>query len=430
MPNYHARSRIRTIATLWILVLASGCSQEEPQEAESIAPVQTAPVQRASIQRVIRVRGILHARDQATVTPKISAPIRELYVNRGDHVRKGQLLALLESRDLAAAAVESKALYDQAEASYRNTTAASLPEEMAKAQAEVQSAKEALGATQKLYESRKELLQQGALARRSLDEANVAYVQARNQYDMAVRHLEVLEKIGKEAETQQSQAQLDAARGRHQAAQAQLEYSKITSPIAGVIAERPLYAGEMAGAGVPMLTVMDISRIVARANVPSEQLPFIKVGDPASITAADGSTEVRGKVIVVSPALDVNSTTAEVWVETPNPGERLRPGLSVQVSIVAETVQDALVIPLAAILPLHEGSVAVMVVGSDSLAHERQIEIGIREADKVQVLQGLEPGEQVIVVGGLGLEDKAKVRIEKAGADTDNNTDGKADKHD
>jgi multidrug efflux pump subunit AcrA (membrane-fusion protein) len=383
--------------------------------------VQTVPAQRAAMQRIIKARGILHAFDQAGLMPKLSAPVHEFYVNRGDHVRKGQLLALLENRDLAAAAIESKALYDQAEAGYRNTTAASIPDEIAKAQAEVRSAKEALDAAQKLYESRKELLRQGALARRTLDEANVSYVQARTQHEIAERHLDSLLKVGKETEIKQAQAQLDAAKGRHQGAETQLEYSRITSPINGIVAERPLYAGEMANAGSPLLTIMDISRVVARANVPSEQLQFLKAGNTATITTLDSSGVLHGKVLVVSPALEANSTTAEVWVEAPNPGERFRPGSSVQVSILAETVQDALVIPTAAILPSKEGSTTIMVVGADSLAHERQIETGIRDILNVQVTKGLEPGEQVIVVGGLGLSEKAKVRIEK--------TEEKTDKH-
>jgi HlyD family secretion protein len=419
MTNYHSHSRIKVAAALWILCFAAACSQKESQESEPVAPVQTALVQRASMQRIIKAWGILHAVDQASVMPKLSAPVHEFYVNRGDHVRKGQLLALLENRDLAAAALESKALYDQAEAGYRNTMTASLPEEIARAQAEVQSAKEALDAAQKLYESRKELLQQGALARRSLDEANVSYVQARNQYEIAERHLDSLMKVGNETGIKQAKAQLDAAKGRHQGVETQLEYSRITSPINGIIAERPLYAGEMANAGSPLLTIIDISRVVARANVPSEQLRFLKVGDPAMIVTADSSGELRGKVTVVSPALEANSTTAEVWVEAPNPEEHFRPGSSVQVSIIAETVRDAMVIPTAAILPSKEGSATVMVVDSDSLARERQIETGIRDIDRVQVIKGLEPGEQVIVVGGLGLSDKARVRIEKTGEKTD-----------
>jgi multidrug efflux pump subunit AcrA (membrane-fusion protein) len=355
----------------------------------------------------------LHPYDQAGVMPKISAPVQIFYVSRGDHVRRGQLLAVLENRDLTAAAVENRGLYEQAEATYRSTTAASLPEEIAKAQLEVQSSKEALAAAQKLFESRKELLQQGALARRLVDEASVAYVQARSQYDIAVKHLDALQQIGKEAQIKEAQGQLDAARGRYQGAEAQLAYSEIRSPIDGVITDRPTYAGEMVGAGTPLLTVMDISRVVARANVPVEQLSFVKVGNPATITSPDSSLELSGKVTVVSPALDPNSTTAEVWVQALNPGERCKPGLTVRVSILAETIDNAVAIPPAAILPSQEGSSVAFVVGPDSLAHERRIEIGIREADKVQVLKGLEPGEQVVTVGGLGLQDKTQVRIEK-----------------
>jgi multidrug efflux pump subunit AcrA (membrane-fusion protein) len=362
------------------------------------------------------------------VTPKISAPINEFHVNRGDHVTKGQLIAVLESRDLAAAVVEAKGMYEQAQASYRSTTAATLPDEIAKAQADVKSAKQALDAAQKMYESRKELRQQGALAQRLVDEANVAYVLANSQYDVALRHLTALEEVGKDAETRQAQAQVDSAKGHYDGAEAQLGYSKIYSPITGVITDRPLYAGEMANAGAPLLTVMDLSRVVVRANISSEQLPFLKVGDPATVATLDGSEELHGKVTVVSPALDPNSTTAEVRIEVANPGERLRPGVAIEVSILAETVKDAIVIPLAAVLPSAEGENIALVVGSDSLAHERKIETGIRETDKVQVLKGLEPGEQVIVVGGLGLEDKAKVRVEKAEVKSDKKSDEKTDK--
>jgi len=434
MFNYHAQTRVRTAAALWILLLAAGCSTNAPQAPEAVAPVEVAPVQSAEIQHIINGRGVLYAIDQATVLPKINAPVREFYVNRGAHVRKGQLLAELENRDLVAAVAESKSLLDQAEAAYSGVVSATLPDEITKAQTDVRAAKEALDAAQKLLEGRKALLEQGALPRRQVDEANVAFAQARSQHEVALKHLNALEQFGKEAETKQAQAQVEAAKARNQAAQVQLEYSRILSPIDGVIAERPLYAGEMASADKPLLTVMDVSRVVARANIPATQLQHLKVGDPATITSSDASAELRGKVTVVSPALDASSTTAEVWVEAPNPGERCKPGASVQVSILAATVQNAVVIPLAAIMPAKEGAEIVMVVGADSLAHERVIETGIREGDKVQVLKGLNAGERVIVVGGLGLEDKAKVRVEKPGekADekSDKKTDEKTDQHD
>jgi HlyD family secretion protein len=415
MNNHNSHSNVKISALLWIVFIASACGHKEEPAAESAAPVRTATVERTSIRRLITARAILYPSDQAVVMPKLSAMVKEFYVNKGDHVRKGQLLAQLENSDLAASAVEAKSMVDEAEASYQNTTAATLPEEISKAHLEVQSAKEALDAAQKLYESRRQLLEEGALPRRQVDEANVAFVQARNQYEAAAKHLEALEKVGREAGARQAKAQLEAAKGRYMNAQAQLEYARITSPLTGVVTDRPMYAGEMASPSTPLLTVMDISHLIARANVPASQLKFLKVGDEATILAADSSTELHGKVTVISSALDQNSTTAEVWVKAVNPGESLKPGTAVEVSIVSEVVPDALVIPPAAILPTDEGSPKVLVVGTDSLAHARTVEIGIREPDKVQVLKGLEQGESVIVIGGVGLEDKSKVRIEKAG---------------
>jgi multidrug efflux pump subunit AcrA (membrane-fusion protein) len=407
-----------TIATVKFLLpvclLAwAGCSKKEEKEAEPIVPVEVTAVRQDSIQRIVTSDAVLYPLNQASVTPKVTAPVKKFYVNRGDHVHEGQLLAVLENRDLSAAALESKGLYEQAAANYRATSTASLPEQVTTAQSNLRAAKEALDAAKKLVDSREKLFQEGALARRQVDEAQVAYAQARSQYETANQHLDALQSVGKQEQTKSAKAQADAAEAHFQGAQAQLGYSEIHSPITGVITERAVWEGEMASAGTPLLTVMDVSRVVARANVPQDQAGYLKVGDDATITPAGGSEGIPGKVVVVSPAVDANSTTLQVWVQAANPEERLRPGSSVRVSIVAASLKNAVVAPPAALLSNAEGETTVMVVGPDSVAHEKRVEIGIREPDKVQILSGVSPGDQVITVGGVGLEDKAKVRVEK-----------------
>jgi RND family efflux transporter MFP subunit len=125
--------------------------------------------------------------------------------------------------------------------------------------------------------------------------------------------------------------------------------------------------------------------------------------------------EVAGKVTIVSPAVDPQGTTLEVWVQAENPGEKLRPGGTVHVTIQAEAVRNAVVVPPAALLPSTEGGTSVFVVGPDMLAHEHQVQAGIRTPDKVQILSGVDPGARVVTAGGLGLQDGAKVKL--AGAD-------------
>jgi HlyD family secretion protein len=400
---------------LGLLLALGGCSKPEEKETAAVVPVQVVQAVREPIQRVITADGLLRALDQSAITPKISAPVSEFRVNRGDHVQKGQVLATLESRDLAAAVADAKGAYDQADAGYRNVSSASVPDEIAKSQAEAQSAKQAMDAAQRVLESRQKLFADGALARRQVDEANVAYIQAKGQYDTAQKHMESVEGVSRLEDVRAAGGQLASAKAKYEAAQAQLSYAEIRSPIAGVVADRPAFPGEMAGAGTPLLTVMDISSVIARVNIPQAEAAHVKVGQPAKIVSADSSAEADGRVTVVSPALDPQSTTVEIWVQAANPGEKLRPGGAVRVSIMTDTVKDAVVVPRESLLPSAEGGTAVMLVGADSVAHEKKVEVGIRNAGKVQILEGVAPGDKVVTVGGVGMQDGAKVSIEEAG---------------
>ncbi len=177
-----------------------------------------------------------------------------------------------------------------------------------------------------------------------------------------------------------------------------------------------------------MVSIVDISQLVARTNVPVKDATAISVGRPARITGPDG--DLAGKVTVVSPAVDPNTTTVEVWVQVPNPGEKLKPGGTVRVSIIAETIQNTIIVPAAALLNSDEGGQKVMVIDKDSAAHERKIVPGVRQGERVQIVTGLQEGEQVVTSGGLGLEDKAKVAIQKPKSedDEDDDADAKDDK--
>lgn len=425
MPKRTYRSL--TVAALCGVWLAGCGSKEKKDEAEPVVPVEVTEAKRDSIQRLVQADGILFPVEQANIVPKISAPVKSFSVSRGDHVRKGQVLAVLENRDLAAGVTDTKGSYEQASAQYRNTASATVPDEVVKAQQDAQAAKQTMDAAQKLLQSREQLFREGAIARRTVDEAGVTYAQAKSTYETAQKHLESLQRVSREEEVKSAAGQMDSANGKYQAAQAQLSYSEVRSPIDGVVADRPLYPGEMAAAGTPLLMVMNLSRVIARANIPVAQAVALKVGQSARIVQTDSAIEVQGSVKVVSPAVDPNSTTVEVWVEAANPGEKLKSGVTVHISVLAETIKDAVVIPPAALLPSQQGGTIVMVVGADSVAHERKIEAGVRETEKLQVVSGLQPGEKVITVGGLGLQDGAKVQIGKPAAEKPDKASGDKD---
>jgi HlyD family secretion protein len=394
------------------LFMSAGCSRE-PKEVEPTVAVQAATAKKMPLNHTITAEAILYPLQQAAITAKISAPVKAFYVKRGAKVHKGQLLAVLENRDLTAAEVENKGNFEQAQAAYETTTAASLPEEVQKAQLEVKGTKLTWEAEEKVYHSREELFQEGALPRKEMDQAGVSLTQARSQYEIAQKHLDSLMAVGKRSELKSAAGQLQSAKGKYLGATAQLEYSEIHSPIDGVVTDRPMYAGEMA-AGTPLITVMDTSQVIARAHIPEADAAKLMVGNKAGISAPGMDTPVEGKVTVVSPALDPNSTTVEIWVQAANPQHSLRPGTSVTLSMIAQTVKDAVVIPAPALLTAADGGTSVMVIGTDGRAHQKTVKAGIRQGDDVQITDGLQGGERVVASGAYGLPDNTKIRIEAA----------------
>ena len=412
------------------LILSVGCSSDKGEPVPTVT-VQVAPVERTEIQHIITTQAILFPKQQAAIVPKISAPVQKFLVKRGSTVHEGELLAVLENRDLAAAAQDTGGAYKQAQAAYETTTAASLPQEIQKAKADEQQAKQMLDAQEKIFQSRQQLFDQGALPRKELDQSRVDITQARNQYEIAKTHSDYLIAKGKEQELIAAAGQLESAKGKYLGAEAQLGYSEIRSPINGVITDRPLYPGEMAAAGTPLLTVMDISSVIAKAHIPQNDAAALKVGDNGTMTVPGIAEAIEGKVTVVSPALDPNSTTVEVWFEAKNPKHELKPGTSVQVSLTARTVKDALVVPAKSIVTATDGTTSVMLAGSDGLAHQKTVKVGIRNGDDVQILDGVTASDKVVTSGAYGLPDKTKIKIEAAEAPAEGSkapSEGKSEK--
>jgi RND family efflux transporter MFP subunit len=136
---------------------------------------------------------------------------------------------------------------------------------------------------------------------------------------------------------------------------------------------------------------------------------------------------IEGKVTVVSPALDPNSTTVEVWLEAKNPKHELKPGTSVQLALTAKTVKDALVIPANSVITAPDGTTAVMLAGTDGRAHQKAVKLGIRNGDDMQIVDGVTASDKVIAVGAYGLPDKTKIKIEAAQAPAEGASEGSKD---
>src|SRR5215471_17035511 len=163
MTNAHRASAALVWLAAVLSIAAAGCGKKEEPETAPVVTVDVAPVLQSEVQRTISADGLLYPARQAAIVPKIAAPIKKVYVERGERVRAGQLLMELENRDLAGAAGESRAAADLAEATFQTTARASVPQELQKTELEVQTAKDNLDAQQALFNSRQSLYKEGAI---------------------------------------------------------------------------------------------------------------------------------------------------------------------------------------------------------------------------------------------------------------------------
>jgi len=400
------------LALLGACAFILGCSKPEPVPETQVA-VQAEHPGLGAIAEHITADAVLAPLAQAAISPKITAPVRKFYVQRGAKVKTGQLLATLENRDLAAAALDNKGSFTAAQATYETTTRAQVPEDYQKAQLDVAQAKANFDLNQSIVKARKQLFAEGAIPGRDLDTATAALVQAQAAYDTAQKHLDSLQSVSRQAALKSAQGQLESAKGKYLGAEAQVSYSEIHSPIDGVVTDRPLFAGETAAAGTTLVTVMDTSALLAKLHIAQTLAQRLKLGDEASVSTPELEDPVPAKVSLISPALDPGSTTVEVWLRIDNKKGAFKVGTPVHVSIVGRTAQNVLKIPAAAVLTGENGDKSVMVVGSDGVAHRRPISLGIQDKDDVQVTSGLSTSDFVITTGAYGLEEGTKV---KAGA--------------
>src|SRR5262249_21973269 len=155
----------------------------------------------------------------------------------------------------------TRSQYEQTQAAHQALIRGTVVEDKTKAQNDVQAAQQTYDAAKKVYENRGALQKEGALAQKLVDDAKVAMVQAQSQLETAKRHLEVLNQVSQQEAIRSAEAQVNAAKAHYENAAVQVSYAQVRSPINGVVADRPIYPGEMPQSGSPLISIVDISKI-------------------------------------------------------------------------------------------------------------------------------------------------------------------------
>ena len=395
-------------------LLFVGCAQkkEDPPEKPTVA-VKVASAEVADLPQVVSASATVFPREQANISPRLAAAIRELKARKGDTVTAGQVLALLENRDILAQQREAQAAVQDAEANLQKTVLGTLPSVVERARGQVETTKAALDQAQKNFERRQSLFQQGAIPQRELLQTQTELATARTNYDVAKKSLDLLQNQSQGRDVAIGKSRVEQAQARLAAVNAGLQFTELRSPFAGTVTEQFQYPGDMAKPDTPVFTVMDLSVVVARAQVPDGQTGAVRTGQACSFVGADASDSgPTGRITVVNRAVDPTRRTIEVWCEIQRPPIALRSGIFGTVRIQTGTIAQAVVIPEAAV-QFQEGTRngVVFVIDDKHTAHKRDVEAGVTLEGKVQIKKGIQAGERVVIEGGYSLPDSAKVQL-------------------
>ena len=399
--------------------------------SESTAPAQAVTVTEVittDIDSTLNVSGTVTAYERTPVMSEAEGlQITDILVERGDNVQQGQVLARLNDQVLTAEKVEAEGAVNQAQARLDELQAGSRKEEIAQAESRVANAQSAIAQAesdlelvQKRVERNTSLEAEGAISRDSLDEvlnqervaeSNLAGAKADlNEAKQALAQL----KAGSRPQTiAQAEAELAQAKGRLQAIKAQLANTIITAPRAGMIAERGGRVGQITSSSEMLFTIIQDGRLELRLQIPETLIGKIQLGQKVQITSnSNKNLALTGKVREIEPLIDDSSRQATVKVALPG-STNLKPGMFLQAVVNTDTNKGQAV-PIDALLPQSGNTAIAFVVQPDNTVKAQNVKTGeILSNQRVEVIEGLQPGERIVLKGAAYLKDGDKIVISK-----------------
>jgi multidrug efflux pump subunit AcrA (membrane-fusion protein) len=401
----------RPIAGLLLSLLLWGCKSGDKADTKPVVNVSVQKAVTANVPLSVSAPASISGKSEAHISARITATVQRLLVHKGEMVKKGQLLAVLDQRDLAAQRADAAAAVSSSEAQLQRTQSGTIPAQLTQVRGELNARTAALDLAQKVYDRRKQLFAQGAISGRELQISESDLAQAKANYEMARVNLDVMEKHTNAEDLRMAQNSLSQSRAREELAIANLSFAELRSPFDGTVTEQFVFPGDLASPGTAMFTVVDLSSAVARAQVNADNAAEIKTGQACSFSVSDTNNTSRfGKVTVVNQAVDPARRTIEVWCEIPNQDHVLKAGLFGAAKIAIGQASNAIVLPASAV-EFEEGTqqAKVFIVDEHHIAHLREVKAVALDDGRVRIFSGVRPGEVVITAGEYGLPDGTEV---------------------
>ena len=405
----------RTIIVLVILAVAGlgafraaqviSAKKEDPKKGimDQVPLVDVAPVTQGLIEEKIIRTGDIAPNAQVTIFSKVQGWVGKINVREGDLVKTGQVLVTLDSREAEAAVAQAQASLEAGRARLKQVQATS--EETV--QSQIQQTKANMELAQADLKRAQELQEKNFIARQQLDEARMKYNVAKANYDLA---LNSIRQKTWENDIALAEAQVNQAKATLEFNKAQLANLIILSPMNGGITKRYVDPGTMVKDTTPILTLMDFTEMKMVVNVIEREFIYLQKGQPVKITVTAFPDRVfTGRIEVITPALELQSRTAEIQISIPNPGFVLKPGMFGRAEVILRSNPQAVLVPIQSLFT--EVDKDFVFVLKENKTFRRAVRKGVVRDTVVEILQGVSPGEQVVTAGHLSLKDGTQVRL-------------------
>ncbi len=370
------------IFIILVLLFITACGGESEQAAGpgfgnfrggQPASVEATSVQSGSISEQVRAYGTIRAQDVVTVTPQVSNRITRILVDLGDNVSQGQVMAEIYDVPFRDAVEQAQAQIRQARATFERDS------------------------TQ--LNRNRELFERDLISRSEFDDVRTAYLNSMAQYESA-------------------QAALTQSREN-------LENTKIKSPVDGVVLNRLVAEGDVASTGQPVFEVANLVGFETRVFLPLRDWEQVQIGQTVSMSLSSRGAEVAtGVVSRKSPQLNANTGLGEVVITLIDAASSVYQGALVQSQINLETRENVVIIPRSAMVEKVdtyiepetgtielERSYSAFVSQGDTIAVRRELILGIEQGDRIEVIEGLQPGDNLIITGHRNLENGSRIRV-------------------
>ena len=391
------RQRLLLIVVAVSSAAAAGCGRAKQVSAaeQNVHHVKTELAQIRDVRREVEVVGTLAAREEVVVSSEVAGRVARLAHDLGDKVEAGAPLVELDPEKARYRADTQRAALAQARAKYGAAADGDLPS--------LDQVPEVVSSAAQLAEARQQLERAKSLAARKLlsqsdfDAAQTRYDTAQAAHDQAL------------ASARQLRADIQAQSSSLQLAERELRDTTIRAPFDGYVAERLVSLGQFVQPQTPIMRLVRLQPLKLTAQVPEKFAPWIETGRAVSVHVdAYPDQTFDGTVVRISPSVDLKSRAFAIEGEVPNPDGRLKPGTFARVQITTDHVDRAVTIPASAIQSRY-GTNRVFVVQEDGTLSGREVVLGDRIGDRVEVSKGIDAGTPLVAGNVEQLADGMKV---------------------